>query len=743
MATVLEKESGLAPEVVAGVATNETAAEDEKQRVNPVPERKRKQTKPTIRDMQKPEPLGQTAIEDPYSNVEGWIQGQPEVAQKNQSPIGEKSIEDQRKENEAYWKQREAEEAERARQQSRRLEQDRDQWQQTQQRKDTRRYKEDVQQYGKDMKVYEHDVKEYEKAKAEYDKDLGKYHSELDSWMKKNKPEIYDAWSKKENKYEKAQGHVDAAVAKYESDVKKWEAQVKDAEKKDARWYNDIPSFNQSNAGKKYEATIDKYRYWQKKGLTSTVNKKYYELHGKSYLGYMRDIYEKQYQNKWGSKIAHNDALNKKYGGRPSVSIPSLGILSRTAADIIQGKSNVPLKQVSSHVYRQVAYYRLGQRYKNTNMTYNEFQQAKAQIYNTIYEKQSAEQARRNWSAAISAKSAAAKASEKHNLMLKDLNKQNRLAQMAAQTAQNAMVNAQLKKAGIDASKLKISQGKPQQLTNVSMVSPTPVQQGVQETPSKPRPAQPIFDIPHSEFAAIQAARGLTEEFKIGQWKSSEQGDFIKRKTESSTKPFDTSSTSTMGGVSPLLVNQYLKQMNQPKMQDQPPKPTWTVDGKIFNSYEKAQEYAEKTQSPIITGMTDLAPTKSTSVLDDKVYFDPSDPNKSSLSDFGQALKAGMWNALRFGDAVDLGETERKNIFDDILYYSSSGVKPIVDIPLSVSNLLGKSDFQISPSLSSGLTDIPIKGITEGDWVTPAQTFADYVIKDPLRTVAQLPAEAA
>ena len=76
-------------------------------------------------------------------------------------------------------------------------------------------------------------------------------------------------------------------------------------------------------------------------------------------------------------------------------------------------------------------------------MTYNEFKTAKAKITQTVADKAAAEQARRNWSAAISAKSAAVQAQTLYDLKIKQSTKENRLAQMAAQTGALSQIAAQ------------------------------------------------------------------------------------------------------------------------------------------------------------------------------------------------------------------------------------------------------------------------------------------------------------
>ncbi|MFB5617950.1 MAG: hypothetical protein ACE5Q4_04750, partial [Nitrosopumilus sp.] len=158
-------------------------------------------------------------------------------------------------------------------------------------------------------------------------------------------------------------------------------------------------------------------------------------------------------------------------------------------------------------------------------MSYNEFLNAKDSIYGKVAEKRGAEQARRNWSSAISAKSAAAKASEKHQLMIKDMQKQNRNQQMAAVTQMNKVVAA---KAGLQQGQVKLQQakGKLQQQTNVQMVRPTPAQQ----TTNKPQSANSIYDIPQASFAALMAGRSnLNETFNVSREYSTQKGDRINR----------------------------------------------------------------------------------------------------------------------------------------------------------------------------------------------------------------------
>ena len=116
-----------------------------------------------------------------------------------------------------------------------------------------------------------------------------------------------------------------------------------------------------------------------------------------------------------------------------------------------------------------------------------------------------------------------------------------------------------------------------------------------------------------------------------------------------------------------------------------------------------------------------------------------------SLSEFAttpknhwDSIKQSNMNILRYSDAVDNDKLPKpSNILENLNYYASHGLKPIYNIPLYLAGVKGTS-----PTLSDTVMDTGLDLILEGKTKTH-DPVGDYIRKDPLRTLVQLPAEAA
>ena len=121
---------------------------------------------------------------------------------------------------------------------------------------------------------------------------------------------------------------------------------------------------------------------------------------------------------------------------------------------------------------------------------------------------------------------------------------------------------------------------------------------------------------------------------------------------------------------------------------------------------------------------------------DEKIFDD------KRYDDLGLAAQAGFGNALRYADAVDSGEVPKPEGLQWLNYYASKGLKPIVDIPLSIDELVRGTDHKIQPTLADKIIGVPIDLVTKGKTETH-DPVGDYIRKDPLGAAVQLPAEAA
>ena len=102
---------------------------------------------------------------------------------------------------------------------------------------------------------------------------------------------------------------------------------------------------------------------------------------------------------------------------------------------------------------------------------------------------------------------------------------------------------------------------------------------------------------------------------------------------------------------------------------------------------------------------------------------------------FDENTPYGAANVLRYSDAVDSGQVEKPKGLENILYYSSRGLRPIYNIPLG---LMG--DKNIQSTLASTIIDVPIDLVTKGKTKTH-DPIGDFVRKDPFATLVELPGE--
>lgn len=102
------------------------------------------------------------------------------------------------------------------------------------------------------------------------------------------------------------------------------------------------------------------------------------------------------------------------------------------------------------------------------------------------------------------------------------------------------------------------------------------------------------------------------------------------------------------------------------------------------------------------------------------------------LQNFG----ASLYNTLRYYDLVEAGEIKKPEGLAYLPYYSSKGLSVLYNIPL---NLMG--DTKTTPTLSDTAFDTGYQLVTKGK-TTTHDPIGDYIRKDPIGTLVQLPAEA-
>lgn len=102
------------------------------------------------------------------------------------------------------------------------------------------------------------------------------------------------------------------------------------------------------------------------------------------------------------------------------------------------------------------------------------------------------------------------------------------------------------------------------------------------------------------------------------------------------------------------------------------------------------------------------------------------------IESFGDSL----YSSLRYSDLVESGEIKKPEGLALLPYYASSGLKVFYNIPLSLS---GQKTY---PTFSEEIFDTGFQLVTKGRTKTH-DPIGDYIRKDPIRTLVQLPAEAA
>lgn len=190
-------------------------------------------------------------------------------------------------------------------------------------------------------------------------------------------------------------------------------------------------------------------------------------------------------------------------------------------------------------------------------------------------------------------------------------------------------------------------------------------------------------------------------------------------------------------------------------IQGPPRPPQYTVTdskGKVrtFNTLESANKFATRVQTTEsltgVIGSLEAIYGKRDTNNEPEIEISAEDSNRiwdnRRYDDIRLAAQAGFSNALRYADAVDLGEVPKPTGLQLLPYYASHGVKPITDIVFHVDNLIRGTEHRIAPTLSDKITEVPISLATKGKTDTH-DPVGDYIREDPIRTAIQLPAEGA
>ena len=108
---------------------------------------------------------------------------------------------------------------------------------------------------------------------------------------------------------------------------------------------------------------------------------------------------------------------------------------------------------------------------------------------------------------------------------------------------------------------------------------------------------------------------------------------------------------------------------------------------------------------------------------------------------------------LRYSDRVDAGLVDHPHttpsLVDDIAYYTSTGLRPLYNIPLEASNIISGSQTPVYDTSAGkfigGLVESAQFGLTGGQEGRPLETTMpeawDYIKDDPIRFASELPAE--
>lgn len=192
-----------------------------------------------------------------------------------------------------------------------------------------------------------------------------------------------------------------------------------------------------------------------------------------------------------------------------------------------------------------------------------------------------------------------------------------------------------------------------------------------------------------------------------------------------------------------------------------------TKDGTVrtFNSLEHAEKFSQrisKDQWTVTYDSPTKVPTMSGGViipLQETKTFDSKEEADSFIKTLEgkniQKIKSDneFVNALRYADLVDSGEVqhprETPSLADDVLYYSSAGLRPIYNLPLAGYNLTQEKPTPIEPttfeSLVGGLMESGQHALTGGEQGRPIQQTMGETWKhftdDPVRSIVEIPAE--
>ena len=115
-----------------------------------------------------------------------------------------------------------------------------------------------------------------------------------------------------------------------------------------------------------------------------------------------------RWKNKWQKKIEHNRKMNELFG-RQFKPTGKVGTLQRSSADRLQGKSNVPLSQMSASAARQVRVSQANKAWLDGRITWGRYQQELGNASEKYKIKEALERERRRGTSIKQAQAKAAK----------------------------------------------------------------------------------------------------------------------------------------------------------------------------------------------------------------------------------------------------------------------------------------------------------------------------------------------
>ena len=162
--------------------------------------------------------------------------------------------------------------------------------------------------------------------------------------------------------------------------------------------------------------------------------------------------------------------------------------------------------------------------------------------------------------------------------------------------------------------------------------------------------------------------------------------------------------------------------------------------------------YDVPTKIPTISGST-IVPMPVTKTFESKDKADSFVKGLESRNT--QPIKSDneFVNAMRYSDLVDAGEVKHPrdtpSLGDDLLYYSSAGLRPIYNLGLTGYNLAQDKQTAIKPttleSFAGGLIESAQHTITGGQSGRPIQQTMgetwNHFMSDPVRSLVEIPAE--